>query len=60
MEGDTITLQDIFVYDHSLGFDENGRTLGRLRASGLRPRLLEKLTQHNVHVDPMLFAMDGV
>jgi pilus assembly protein CpaF len=60
MEGDTITLQDIFVYDHSLGFDENGRTLGRLRASGLRPRLLEKLAQHNVHVDPMLFAMDGV
>jgi pilus assembly protein CpaF len=60
MEGDTITLQDIFVYDHSMGFDENGRTLGRLRASGLRPRLLEKLAQANVQVDPMLFAMDGV
>ena len=59
MEGDVITLQDIFVYDHSMGFDENGRTLGRLRATGLRPKLLEKLAHANVHVDPMLFAMDG-
>ena len=33
-----ITLQDIFVYDHSYGFDENGRSLGRLRSTGLRPK----------------------
>jgi pilus assembly protein CpaF len=60
MEGDVITLQDIFVYDHSMGFDEHGRTLGRLRATGLRPKLLEKLAHNNVHVDPMIFAMDGM
>ena len=60
MEGDVITLQDVFLYDHSLGFDENGRSLGRLRATGLRPKFLEKLAHDNVHVDPMLFAMDGV
>jgi pilus assembly protein CpaF len=60
MEGDVITMQDVFVYDHSLGFDENGKTLGRLRATGLRPKFLEKLAHANVHVDPMLFAMDGV
>ena len=60
MEGDVITLQDIFVYDHSLGFDAEGRTLGRLRASGLRPKFIEKLAHANVHVDPMLFAMDGI
>ena len=59
MEGEVITLQDVFVYDHSMGFDENGRTLGRLRATGLRPKLLDKLAHHNVYVDPMLFAMDG-
>src|ERR1700710_970360 len=57
MEGEVITLQDIFVYDHSLGFDAEGRTLGRLRASGLRPKFIEKLAHSNVHVDPMLFAM---
>lgn len=60
MEGDVVTLQDIFVYDQSFGFDENGRSLGRLRATGLRPKFLEKLTNNNVHVDPMLFAMDGI
>jgi pilus assembly protein CpaF len=59
MEGDVITLQDVFVYDHSRGFDDEGRSLGRLRASGLRPKFLEKLAHANVHVDPMLFAMDG-
>jgi pilus assembly protein CpaF len=59
MEGDVITLQDVFVYDHTLGFDETGRTLGRLRATGLRPKFIEKLAHANVHVDPMLFAMDG-
>ncbi len=59
MEGDVITLQDIFVYDHSYGFDETGRTLGRLRATGLRPKFIDKLAHANVHIDPMLFAMDG-
>lgn len=60
MEGDVITLQDIFVYDHSMGFDENGISLGRLRFTGLRPKFLDKLAHVNVHVDPMLFARDGL
>ncbi len=60
MEGDVITLQDIFVFDHSLGFDENGRSRGRLRSTGLRPKFLEKLDHNNVQVDPMVFAMDGI
>jgi pilus assembly protein CpaF len=59
MEGDVITLQDIFVYDHSQGFDETGRTLGSLRASGLRPKFIDKLAHANITVDPMLFATDG-
>jgi pilus assembly protein CpaF len=59
MEGDVITLQDIFLYDHSLGFDENGRSRGVMKATGLRPKFLEKLAHNNVHVDPMLFARDG-
>jgi pilus assembly protein CpaF len=60
MEGDIITLQDIFVYDHSSGFDEEGRAQGFLRSTGLRPKFLEKMEHSNVFVDPMLFAMDGV
>jgi pilus assembly protein CpaF len=60
MEGDIITLQDIFVYDHSAGFDADGKAQGILRSTGLRPKFLEKMEHSNVHVDPMLFAMDGL
>jgi pilus assembly protein CpaF len=56
MEGDVITLQDVFAYDHSAGFDADGRTLGQLRSTGLRPKFLEKMTHSNVTVDPMVFA----
>jgi pilus assembly protein CpaF len=58
MEGDVITLQDIFLFDHSMGFDETGTSLGRLRATGLRPKFLEKMEHSNVRVDPTIFAMD--
>jgi pilus assembly protein CpaF len=56
MEGDVITLQDIFVYDHSAGFDHQGRALGGLIPTGLRPKFLEKMTHSNVTVDPMIFS----
>ncbi len=56
MEGDVVTLQDVFVFDQSPGFDADGRSLGRLVASGLRPKLLEKLAHANVAVDPALFV----
>ena len=59
MEGDVITLQDVFVYDHTAGFDLDGRALGRLRTTGLRPKFLEKMQYANVSVDPMLFAPDS-
>lgn len=60
MEGDVITLQDIFVYDHTRGFDADGRSLGGLRTTGLRPKFLEKMEHANVRVDPLVFARDGV
>jgi pilus assembly protein CpaF len=60
MEGDIITLQDIFVFDHSAGFDSDGKSQGFLRSTGLRPKFLDKMEHSNVHVDPMLFAMEGL
>jgi pilus assembly protein CpaF len=58
MEGDVITLQDIFLFDHGMGFDENGRSLGILKSTGLRPKFLEKLAEHRVKVDPTVFAFE--
>ncbi|WP_436698341.1 CpaF family protein [Nocardioides sp. BYT-33-1] len=60
MEGDIITLQDVFVFDNSAGFDENGRVLGRLRSTGLRPKFLEKLAYANVAVDPTIFRTERI
>ena len=56
MEGDVITLQDIFIFDNSAGFDLDGRSLGSLKATGLRPKFLEKMQHNNVTVDPRVFA----
>ncbi len=58
MEGDVITLQDLFVFDYSAGFDERGRSLGSLRSTGLRPKFLEKLAAAGVALDPTLFAFE--
>jgi pilus assembly protein CpaF len=58
MEGDVVTLQEIFAFDTAAGFDAEGRALGHLRPTGLRPRVLEKMAYANVSVDPMLFATD--
>ena len=52
MEGDVITLQDIFVFDHSAGFDQQGRALGGLIPTGLRPKFLEKMTSLERHRRP--------
>ena len=56
MEGDIITLQDIFAFDHNAGFDADGKSKGTLRSTGLRPKFLEKMQHANVHVDPLIFA----
>jgi len=58
MEGDVITLQDIFLFDTSAGFDGEGRALGQLRPTGLRPKVLEKMADANVSVDPTIFITD--
>ena len=39
MEGDVITLQDIFVFDGSAGFDADGRVLGRLTRHRAAPQV---------------------
>ncbi|MDY7101324.1 MAG: CpaF family protein [Actinomycetota bacterium] len=50
MEGDVVTLADLFVFDH---------TLGRLRPTGLRPMFADKLTEHGETLAPQLFFDAG-
>ena len=42
MEGDTITMQDIFTFQ-SRGADENGRIIGDFTPTGIRPQVINRL-----------------
>jgi pilus assembly protein CpaF len=59
MEGDIITLQDLFLFDYSAGIDDEGKFRGGLRATGLRPQFVEHLADHGVQVPMEAFAPDG-
>jgi pilus assembly protein CpaF len=56
MEGDVITLQDLFLFDYAAGIDDNGKFLGSLKSTGLRPRFMDRLQEHGVTVAPEVFA----
>ncbi len=54
MEGDVITLQEIFVWQQT-GRDASGKVLGEFRPTGIRPRCYEKLQSSGVVLPPELF-----
>ncbi len=56
MQGDVLSLQDIFTFDYDAGTDEQGRLLGRLRPTGLRPNFAERLLQHGHELPSILFG----
>jgi pilus assembly protein CpaF len=58
MEGDVITTQDIFTFDHTAGIDETGRVLGSLKSTGIRPKFLDKLHESGIRVDMTTFAFE--
>jgi pilus assembly protein CpaF len=59
MEGDVITLQDIFLFDFGMGVDETGRFRGHLKATGIRPKFTEKLQDLGIKLSADLFQSDG-
>ena len=54
MEGDVITLQDIFVYEQN-GCDEAGKVIGRFKPTGIRPKFLEKMSATGIQVSNDIF-----
>jgi pilus assembly protein CpaF len=60
MEGDVITLQDLFAFDFKAGVDEAGRYRGSLRPAGLRPAFANKLVDAGVALRPELFGFEVV
>ncbi len=58
MEGDVVTMQDLFLYDFGMGLDASGKYQGKLKSTGLRPRILDTLADRGVPVDPSLFSFE--
>lgn len=55
MEGDIITLQDLFLFDFGMGVDENGTFKGHLKPTGIRPSFSEKLLNYGIKLPAELF-----
>jgi len=55
MEGDVITMTDIFVFEQT-GM-ENGQIVGRLRPTGLRPKFMDAIEASGIHLPPSIFGI---
>ena len=55
MEGDVITLQDVFVFEQ-LGVDEAGKIQGRFYPTGIRPKFMDRLEAAGIRLGPELFG----
>ena len=54
MEGELITMQDIFVFERT-GLTDTGRVTGRFRATGIRPKFYETLRSAGMNIPPSVF-----
>jgi len=54
MEGETITMQEIFLYERT-GVDKEGTVLGRFRPTGIRPRFAERLKSCGLQLPRVFF-----
>jgi pilus assembly protein CpaF len=54
MEGDVITMQDIFVFERT-GLSPTGKVTGRFRATGIRPKCSERITSSGLQLPVQLF-----
>jgi pilus assembly protein CpaF len=54
MEGDVITMQDIFLFERT-GISPEGRVTGRFRATGIRPKCTERIITAGVSLPSDLF-----
>jgi pilus assembly protein CpaF len=54
MEGQVVTMQDIFTFEQ-YGVDENGKVLGQMRSTGLRPKFADRIEAAGIPLPPEIF-----
>jgi pilus assembly protein CpaF len=55
MEGDVITMTDVFAFEQTA--IEDGKIIGHLRPTGLRPRAINKIEASGIHLPPSIFGI---
>ncbi len=58
MEGDVITLSDIFKFEQT-GVDDEGKILGRLKPTGIRPHFMHRFTEEGIVLPARIFTGGG-
>jgi pilus assembly protein CpaF len=54
MEGETITMQEIFLFERT-GVDAQGQVIGRFKPTGIRPRFAERLKASGLQLPRVFF-----
>ena len=52
---DHVELQEIFIFDRT-GVDDQGRVQGRFRATGVKPRILERFRVSGINLPESVFS----
>jgi pilus assembly protein CpaF len=57
MEGDKVTLQDVFLYEQE-SF-ENGKVVGAIKPTGVRPKFMPKIEDSGIQLSPAIFGLSA-
>ncbi|MBB1049722.1 Flp pilus assembly complex ATPase component TadA [Dietzia sp. CW19] len=57
MEGQTVTLQDAFLFDYSAGLGPDGKFLGKPISTGVRPRFTDQFKEMGITLSPRVFDL---
>jgi pilus assembly protein CpaF len=58
MEGDKIILQDVFLFEQEAF--ENGKVVGSVKPTGVRPKFMSKLEDAGIQLPPTIFGLNGI
>src|SRR5205823_5042777 len=57
MEGEKITLQDVFLFEQEAF--ENGRVVGTIKPTGVRPKFMPKIEEAGITLSPTIFGLSA-
>ena len=56
MAGQSVALQEVFLFDYAAGVDARGRFLGKPIPTGVRPRFADQFIELGISLSPEVFG----